>query len=208
MRLADRLGIEHISTGDILRTAVKDKTPLGKKAHEFINSGNLVPDDIMIGIVQERLTEKDCAAGFILDGFPRTIPQAEMLDGIVLLDSVIFFDVSEEECVRRLTTRKICSKCGLIYNPATHPPLREGKCDKCGGDITSRADDLPETVRERLKVYTKSTEPLVKFYKKDGRLLPIDAGVKPDEVFENLVLLVKRQDPATCLRIEDSSVGE
>jgi len=208
VRLADRLGIEHISTGDILRTAVKDKTPLGKKAHEFINSGNLVPDDIMIGIVQERLTEKDCAAGFILDGFPRTIPQAEMLDDIVLLDSVIFFDVSEEECVRRLTTRKICSKCGLIYNPATHPPLREGKCDKCGGDITSRADDLPETVRERLKVYTKSTEPLVKFYKKDGRLLPIDAGVKPDEVFENLVLLVKRQDPATCLRIEDSSVGE
>ena len=194
MRLADRLGIVHISTGDILRTAVKDKTSLGKKAHEFINSGNLVPDDVMIGIVKERISEKDCAKGFILDGFPRTIPQAEMLDAIVPLDAVIFFDVSEEECVRRLTTRRICPKCGLIYNPATHPPLREGKCDKCGGSIATRDDDKPETVRERLKVYAKSTEPLVKFYKKDGRLLPLNAGEEPDVVFENLVSLVMKHE--------------
>ena len=200
LRLADRLGIVHISTGDILRTAVKDKTPLGVKAHAFINSGNLVPDEIMVGMVKERLSEKDCASGFILDGFPRTIPQAEMLAAIVSLDLVIFFDVSEEECVRRLTNRRICPKCGLIYNPVTHPPLRQGKCDKCKGDISAREDDNPKTVRERLKVYTQLTEPLVKFYKKDGRLLPIDAGAPPDQVFKNLELGVLMQISGTSRR--------
>ncbi len=189
-RLADRLGIVHISTGDILRTAVKDKTPLGKKAHEFINSGQLVPDDVMIGIVKERISENDCKKGFILDGFPRTIPQAKMLDGIIPLDAVIFFDVSEDACVARLTTRKICSKCGLIYNPATHPPLVAGKCDKCKGPLSTREDDKVETVKERLKVYIKSTEPLVSFYKNSGRLLQIDASPPPDEVFERLVEMV------------------
>ena len=195
-RLADRLGIVHISTGDILRAAVKDKTPLGKKAHEFINSGKLVPDDVMIGIVKERISEKDCKNGFILDGFPRTIPQAEMLDKIIPLDDVIFFDVAEDECVRRLTGRRICSKCGLNYNPATHAPLVEGKCDKCRGALTVREDDKPETVRERLKVYARQTEPLIKFYKDGGRLIHINAALQPDEVFENLVEVVQSKRTA------------
>ena len=189
-RLADRLGIVHISTGDILRAAVKDKTALGKKAHEFINSGKLVPDDLMIGIVKERISEKDCKHGFILDGFPRTIPQAEMLDEIVPLDSVIFFDVNEDECVGRLTGRRICGKCGLIYNPATKPPLVDNKCDKCHRTLLTREDDKIETVRERLKVYHCQTQPLIKYYKDDGRLIAIDAALAPDQVFENLVQVV------------------
>ena len=197
-RLADRLGIVHISTGDILRTAVKDKTALGKKAHEIINSGQLVPDDLMIGIVKERISEKDCKNGFLLDGFPRTIPQAGMLDKLILLDFVIFFDIPEEACVARLTNRRICPKCGLIYNPATHPPLREGKCDKCGGAIIVREDDKPATVRERLRVYNQSTEPLVEFYKKSGRLLRIDASPPPDEVFEHLVEMVSAREHSTA----------
>ncbi len=173
---------------------MKDKTVLGKKAHEFINSGQLVPDDVMIGIVKERISEKDCKKGFILDGFPRTIPQAEMLDTIIPLDGVIFFDVSEEACVARLTTRKICPKCGLIYNPTTHPPLVAGKCDKCKGPLATRDDDKVETVKERLKVYNKSTEPLVNFYKNSGRLLHIDASPPPDEVFEKLVEMVQAHE--------------
>ncbi len=190
-RLADRLGIVHISTGDILRSAVKDKTPLGKKAHEYLTSGALVPDELMVGIVKERISRKDCNKGFILDGFPRTIPQAEMLDKIIFLDGVIFFQVPEEECVRRLTNRRICSKCGLNYNPATHPPILEGKCDHCHGPLTVREDDKPETVRERLRVYHRQTEPLIKYYKKDGRLITVDASKEPDPVFEELLRLVQ-----------------
>ena len=189
-RLADRLGIVHISTGDILRAAVKDKTPLGKKAHEYLNSGALVPDELMSGIVKERVGEKDCESGFILDGFPRTIPQAEMLDKFLFLDSVIFFDISEEECVRRLTNRRICSKCGLNYNPATHPPIMEGKYDKCHGALSVREDDKAETVRERLKVYNRQTEPLINYYKLGERLIEVTASLEPDQVFENLLKLV------------------
>ncbi|OGR85420.1 MAG: adenylate kinase [Elusimicrobia bacterium RIFCSPLOWO2_01_FULL_54_10] len=193
-KLAHRLGIKHISTGDILRTAVKDKTPLGKKAHEFINSGQLVPDELMIGIVKERIAEKDCKNGFILDGFPRTIPQAQMLDKNIALDQVIFFDVSEEECSRRLSSRQICTQCGQIYNPTTRPPLRAGKCDKCKGPLATREDDKPETVKKRLKVYREQTEPVVEFYKQSERLSVMGKSGTPDEIFEYLVNLVESHE--------------
>lgn len=177
-----------------MRTAVKDRTVLGEKARQYINAGQLVPDDLMIEIVRERISQDDCKSGFILDGFPRTIPQAKKLEEIVPLDMVIFFDVPEEECIRRLTSRRICPRCGLIYNPATHPPLRPGRCDKCGGPLVAREDDKPEVIRERLKVYRAQTQPVIEFYKNLGKLVTMNKVGSPDEVFEYLVSLVMEHE--------------
>lgn len=174
--LAKKLNIPTISTGDIIREALKSGTEMGLKAKEYTNAGKLVPDEIVIGIIRERLSKDDCKGGFILDGFPRTIPQAEALDKMVQLDRVIELDASESLIMKRLSGRRVCGKCGATFNVDTMPPKKEGICDKCGSALIQRKDDLPETVKERLKVYHAQTEPLVGYYKKTGKLVTVDGG--------------------------------
>ncbi|WBY65074.1 adenylate kinase [Thermocaproicibacter melissae] len=168
--LSKDVGIPQISTGNIIREALKSGTEMGLKAKSYIEAGKLVPDDVVIGIIRDRLAQDDCANGFILDGFPRTIPQAEALDKMVRIDRVINLDVPESLILRRLSGRRVCSNCGASYNVDTRPPKKEGICDVCGGTLVQRKDDNPETVRERLKVYHEQTEPLVDYYEKQGKL--------------------------------------
>jgi adenylate kinase len=192
VRIAQQLSIVHISTGDMLREAVRQKTVLGRKANEYMVSGRLVPDEVIIGIVKERIVHPDCAKGFLLDGFPRTIPQAEKLDEIgPRLDTVISMEISEEECVRRLANRKSCPKCGMTYNPATHPPKQADQCDHCHTALVLRDDDRPETVKQRLKVYQQQTAPLAAYYQKTKRLSPINASLSPETVYNEIMNLLK-----------------
>ena len=201
LKLAKKLGIVHISTGDILRQAVRDKTPLGTEAGDYLKSGQLVPDEVMIGIVKDRIGKKDCSKGFLLDGFPRTIPQARMLDelgggkGKGLLDWVISLEISEKECVKRIANRRTCPKCGLTYNPQARPPKKAGKCDRDGSDLILREDDKPETVKERLKVYGRLTQPLIEYYEKTRRLLKADASSAPEVVFTRILAQLKADVP-------------
>ncbi len=190
-RLAKEFGIPQISTGDILREAVKNKTPLGQKAEEFMKSGRLVPDEVIIDIVQERLKQMDCVKGYILDGFPRTIPQAEKLDQLSMIQRALSLDVSEEECVTRLSGRLTCPQCKLTFNPSTNPPKKADSCDACGTKLILRDDDKPETVKKRLKVYNQQTEPLINFYKRSGRLLAVDGSKDPENVFKTLKNLLQ-----------------
>ena len=172
--LCKRLGIPTISTGNILRAAIKDGTPTGLKAKSYIDAGALVPDEVIIGIVDERLAQDDCRNGYILDGVPRTIAQAEALEKAgIQFDAVVSIEISEEEIIRRMSGRRVCAACGSSYNVEFVPPLREGVCDNCGGKLIQRKDDTPETVRERLKVYHTETEPLVDFYANRGLLRPV-----------------------------------
>ena len=172
--LCRRLGIPTISTGNILRAAIKDGTPTGLKAKSFIDAGALVPDEVIIGIVDERLAKADCKDGYILDGVPRTIAQAEALEKAgITFDAVVSIEISEEEILGRMTGRRVCEACGSTYNVVAIPPRREGICDNCGGKLIQRKDDTPETVRERLKVYHTETEPLVDFYAQRGLLRPV-----------------------------------
>ena len=173
--LSKKLNIPTISTGNILRAAVKNGTPVGLKAKEYMDAGKLVPDDVIIGIVAERLAEPDCANGYILDGVPRTIPQAEALEqaGIVF-DHVLSIEISDEEIVNRMSGRRACPACGATYHVVSAPPKQEGVCDKCGAALVLRDDDKPETVKNRLKVYHKETEPLKDFYKAKGVLNAVD----------------------------------
>ena len=174
--LCKKLGIPTISTGNILRAAIKDGTPTGLKAKSYIDAGALVPDEVIIGIVDERLAQDDCKNGYILDGVPRTIAQAEALERAgVKFDAVVSIEISEEEILRRMTGRRVCGACGSTYNVEFVPPHREGICDNCGGKLIQRKDDTPETVRERLKVYHTETEPLVDFYAKRGLLRPVQS---------------------------------
>ena len=172
--LCKKLGIPTISTGNILRAAIKDGTPTGLKAKSYIDAGALVPDEVIIGIVNERLSQDDCKNGYILDGVPRTIAQAEALEKAgIAFDAVVSIEISEEEILRRMTGRRVCEACGSTYNVVAIPPRREGICDNCGGKLIQRKDDTPETVRERLKVYHTETEPLVDFYAQRGLLRPV-----------------------------------
>ena len=172
--LCKKLAIPTISTGNILRAAIKDGTPTGLKAKSFIDSGTLVPDEVIIGIVDERLAQPDCAGGYILDGVPRTIAQAEALEKAgITFDAVVSIEISEEEILHRMGGRRVCEACGSSYNVEAVPPRREGICDNCGGKLIQRKDDTPETVRERLKVYHTETEPLVDFYAQRGLLRPV-----------------------------------
>ena len=172
--LCKRLGIPTISTGNILRAAIKDGTPTGLKAKSYIDAGALVPDEVIIGIVDERLAQDDCRNGYILDGVPRTIAQAEALEKAgIQFDAVVSIEISEEEIIRRMSGRRVCAACGSSYNVEFVPPRREGVCDNCGGKLIQRKDDTPETVRERLKVYHTETEPLVDFYGSRGLLRPV-----------------------------------
>ncbi len=173
-------GSVQISTGDILRGAVKDGTELGKKAHAFMTAGDLVPDELIMDIMGERLLEDDCKAGFLLDGFPRTIPQAEALKTLlekldIKLDFAVNLEVPRDEILRRLTTRRTCVDCGAIYNVISMPPKVEGKCDKCDGDIVQRDDETEEAISKRLDVYNEKTAPLANYYKDAGMLLDVNA---------------------------------
>ena len=187
-RLTDLDGSVQISTGDILRGAVAAGTDLGKKAEAFMKAGDLVPDDLIMGIMEERLQEPDCANGFLLDGFPRTIPQAEALKGLlgrigVSLDFAVEIDVPREVILDRLTTRRTCVDCGAIYNVKSMPPKVEGVCDKCGGKIVQRDDETEEAISNRLDVYNEKTAPLVGFYKNENMLLTVSA-TESDAVVE------------------------
>ncbi len=189
--LAEKFSIPQISTGDILRKAVKDGTELGKKAKIIMESGGLVSDDIIIGLIEERLAQTDCAAGYILDGFPRTIVQAESLDDILKdaspIKAVIYFDVNEDEIVKRLTSRRTCSQCGYNYNMITDPPPADNVCRICGGTVIQRDDDKEVTVKNRLVVYKEKTEPLKKYYEKQNKLRVINGNRDVEEVRAELI---------------------
>ena len=170
-----KLNIPTISTGNILRAAMKNGTPVGLKAKEYVESGKLVPDEVVIGIVQERLAEPDCANGYILDGMPRTIPQAEALEACGIdIDCALSIEVSDETIVERMSGRRTCADCSATFHIVSNPPKAEGKCDFCGGELTIRKDDKPETVKARLATYHAETEPLKEFYAKRGKLKSVD----------------------------------
>lgn len=173
--LSRKLGIPTISTGNILRAAVKNGTPVGLQAKAYMDAGKLVPDDVIIGIVRERLAESDCADGYILDGMPRTIPQAEALEKAgVEVDCALSIEIPDETIVERMSGRRTCPNCGASYHVVSAPPKSEGKCDNCGSELTVRRDDAPETVKARLEVYHKETEPLKGFYAVRGRLKSVE----------------------------------
>ena len=190
-RIVAEYRIPHISTGDILRAAVANQSPLGLEAKRYMDAGELVPDRVVIGIVEERLQEPDTARGFLMDGFPRTIPQAEALDQALekldrAITKVLVILVDEEELVRRLTGRRICRSCQTPYHVIFNPPKVEGVCDKCGGELYQRDDDKEETVRNRLEVYRRQTEPLIEYYDRTGVVARIDGEQSPDAVYENI----------------------
>lgn len=176
--LCDKLGIPTISTGNILRAAVKEGTPMGLKAKSFMDAGALVPDDVIVGIVKERLAADDCKNGFILDGVPRTIAQAEALEEMgVEIDKVLNLVVTDEEITKRMSGRRVCAACGASYHVVNKRPAKDGVCDRCGGELVTRKDDEPATVLDRLKAYHEQTEPLVEFYRSRGKLVDaLDQG--------------------------------
>ncbi|MBQ9492213.1 MAG: adenylate kinase [Oscillibacter sp.] len=173
--LCDRLRIPTISTGNILRAAVKNGTPTGLKAKAFMDAGQLVPDEVIIGIISERLQEDDCKNGYILDGVPRTIAQAEALEKAgILFDAVVSIEISDETIMERMAGRRVCESCGASYHVVAVPPKQEGVCDRCGGKLIRRKDDAPETVKSRLDVYHQETEPLKAFYAKRNLLKTVE----------------------------------
>ncbi|GEN88594.1 adenylate kinase [Oceanobacillus sp. FSL W8-0428] len=190
-KINEKYNIPHISTGDMFRLAIKEGTDLGKKAKEYMDQGNLVPDEVTIGIVKERLAKDDCADGFLLDGFPRTIAQAEALQELTAdlnktIDYVLHVDVPEEKLVERLTGRRICPTCGTTYHVVYNPPKEEGICDKDGSQLIQRDDDQPETVKKRLAVNVEQTQPLLDFYQDKGYLVKVDGDRDIDDVFSDI----------------------
>ena len=190
--ISEKLGIPTISTGDMLRSAIKAGTPTGMKAKTFMDGGRLVPDDVIIGIITERLAQSDCAKGYILDGVPRTIAQAQALeDAGVVFDRVISLEVPDEAIVERMSGRRVCAKCGATYHTVNKPPKAEGVCDACGGELSIRADDVAETVRERLAVYPRETEPLKAFYDQRGKLQEISGDQGMDNTTKAIEKLLE-----------------
>ncbi len=190
-KLVEKYGIPQISTGDILRKAVADGTPLGKEAKAYMDKGELVPDSVVIGLVKERLTRDDCKKGFILDGFPRNTAQAEVLDKVleetnIPLQVALCVDVDMEILMKRLTGRRTCRQCGQMYNIYFSPPQKESVCDKCGGELYQRDDDKEETIRRRLEVYEAQTAPLIEYYKNKGILKTVEGTGDIDEIFANI----------------------
>ena len=190
-RIVADYDIPHVSTGDILRAAVKNQTQMGLEAKKYMDAGELVPDSVVIGIVKDRLQEPDTGKGFLMDGFPRTIPQAEALDAVLegldrSVTRTIVILVDEEDLVRRLTGRRICRDCQTPYHVMFNPPKVEGTCDKCGGELHQRDDDTEATVRNRLEVYRSQTEPLIDYYDRAGVVARIDGAQSPDEVYASI----------------------
>jgi adenylate kinase len=192
VNIVDKYGVPHISTGDIFRANIKNGTELGKRAQEYMNRGELVPDDLVIEIATTRLLEDDCKNGFLLDGFPRTVYQAEKLDEFLAahgskIDKVLDIAVEKEELITRLTGRRVCKACGASFHVVNIPPKTEGICDRCGGELIQRADDTIETVANRIDVYEKQTMPLVDYYEKAGNIAHIDGATGLDNVFADIV---------------------
>lgn len=189
---SDKFKIPHISTGDILREELKNQTPLGCQAKKFVESGQLVPDELVSRITTEKLKSGLCKNGYILDGFPRNLNQAEDLERFFVenkasLDKVIYFDVSEDTAIKRLTGRRVCAKCGANFHIVNMPPKKEGLCDFCGSGLFQRADDKEEVILKRLKVYEEQTKSLIDYYQKNGKLLKVDANVDAKILFNLLV---------------------
>jgi adenylate kinase len=194
--LKEQFGVPQISTGDILRQAVKDNTELGIQAKSFMDVGQLVPDEVVIGLIKERIKQDDCEAGFILDGFPRTILQAEKLSETLTemdlaIDTVVNLEVNAEEVISRLAGRSTCPDCGGMFHEESRPPKVSGVCDGCGGILAQREDDNAETILKRLDVYQESTAPLKQFYKKQGNLKTVSARGSVEEIFSRVLEMVK-----------------
>lgn len=186
-RLAEERGIPHISTGDIFRENINNETELGKQVKAILDSGELVPDELTIELVKDRLKQEDAKAGFILDGFPRTIPQAEALEGFATIDKVVRFVLGDEEIIKRLSGRRVHKPSGRTYHLVFNPPKAPGKDDVTGDELIQRPDDREESIKNRLEVYRRQTEPLVNFYQEKGLLVDVDASPEPDTVFAKLV---------------------
>ena len=184
VKVAEDYKIPHISTGDIFRDNIKRGTELGVKVKAIIDSGALVSDDLTCELVKDRLSKDDCKNGFILDGFPRTIPQAEMFTSICPDVTVVNFQIADDVVIKRLSTRRVCKKCGANYNVLTLPPKTEGVCDKCGGELYQRDDDKQESIKHRMEVYREQTEPLIDFYRKKGQLKDIDGAIQTADLLE------------------------
>ena len=190
--ICEKYGIPHISTGDIFRSNIKNGTELGKKAKEYMDQGKLVPDELTIQLLLDRVAQDDCKNGFILDGFPRTIPQAEALDRMgIIIDRVVDIDVPDEVIARRVSGRRVCPGCGNSYHVETKKPQHDGVCDRCGTTLVQRKDDRPETVEERLRVYHEQTEPLRAYYAAAGKLLTVDGQQDITAVAEQTLALLK-----------------
>ena len=196
-QLKDELNLVHISTGDMFRDAIKAQTELGKLAQNYINRGDLVPDDVTIGLVRERLSQDDCANGFLLDGFPRTLPQAEALSEMTKeisreIDVVVNLDCDNKELVRRISGRRVCRNCGAPYHIVTLKPKKEGVCDLCGGELYQRKDDNEEALKVRLEHYVQDTKPLLDYYANKGLLESFDSLVGKDQLFDEVTSFLRK----------------
>ncbi len=197
-KLIERYSIPQISTGDILRKAVQDGTPLGKEAKSYMDRGELVPDSVVIGIIKDRLKEDDCKKGYILDGFPRNVAQAKALDEMLSslnspLDYAISIDVPFDELMKRLTGRRTCRSCGQMYNIYFTPPKKNGVCDKCGGELYQRDDDKEETIRKRLEVYEAQTAPVIGYYREKGILQSVPGTGGIDDIFNKIISILEKR---------------
>lgn len=195
-KMVERYHIPQISTGDILRAAVKERTPLGVEAQGYMDQGKLVPDEVVVGIVRDRLKASDCNGGFILDGFPRTVPQAEALDSTLGemkrgIDHCVSIEVDNNELIKRLTGRRTCRSCGAMYHLTFGSPKKEGVCDTCGGELYQRDDDQEETIRARLQVYTEQTAPLIEYYREKGLLRAIEGMGAIEKIFGEIVKIIE-----------------
>ena len=193
--LAEKFNIQQVSTGDILRQAVKNKTEMGLKAKSYMDQGKLVPDDVVIGIIKDRLNNPDCSTGFILDGFPRTIQQAEALSQALKqmemdIDNLIDIKIDFDNLIQRLTGRWTCRECGEGFHKASNPPTKEGICDKCNGELYQRDDDKEKTIQKRFEVYKNETEPVKDYYRKNGKLNTIKGDGSIQEIFSNITNLI------------------
>ena len=193
--IADKYGVPHVSTGDIFRANIKNGTELGMEAKKYMDQGLLVPDELTVKILLDRVSQPDCKNGYVLDGFPRTIPQAEVLDKALAelgesIDYAIDVDVPDENIVKRMSGRRACVSCGATYHVVHVPPKKEGLCDRCGSELILRDDDKPETVKNRLDVYHKQTQPLIDFYTKKGVLKTVDGTVDMQDVFKAIVAIL------------------
>ncbi len=191
-RIAEKYGIPHVSTGDIFRANIKNGTELGKEAKSYMDVGKLVPDDLTVRILLDRVSQPDCEKGYVLDGFPRTIPQAEVLDRELKkagekIDFAVDVEVPDEDIIGRMGGRRGCPKCGASYHLKYIPPKKEGLCDVCGTELVLRDDDKPETVKKRLDVYHEQTQPLIEYYSAQGVLKEVDGTVDPEDVFSAIV---------------------